>query len=416
MRRDLRILLPLVILQAGITLKTSAQSDRFTYAVTDQVRNGANWTVLRKVDLPSGNFSNVLLDGGSPMTAMYRSGTTETFRNAFSDTFRLYKPELAFGSGVAAIAYDRRNERVFFTPMYVDQLRYIDLASRKVFVVNTKGFSGNSGAKADAMTTLSRMVIAGDGNGYTLSNDGEHLYRFTTAGTPVISDLGSLTDAALNTTQSIHSFCSNAGGDLVADNSGNLVLITASNNVFRIGITDRMATFIGHIKGLPEKFTTNGAAVDDQGQVLLSSSTYADAWYTVDPSNWTAKIYKSPEGVYHASDLANSNVLFNGPPVATQQPVLNVSGSAMIRLYPNPLENDQFTVRFTNLAPGDYTLQLTDQLGRQLLERKFSLLSSSHTENVRLQHDMAKGVYMVRVTNIRDQQVFFEKLMVAKLK
>jgi len=415
MRRESRILL-LLALQAGITLSTFSQSDRFTYAVTDQVRNGASWTVLRKVDLTTGSFSNVLLDGGSPMTAMYRSGTTESFRNTFSDTFKLYKPELAFGSGVAAIAYDRRSERIFFTPMYVDQLRYIDLASRKVFVVNGKGFAGTSGAKTDAMTTLSRMVIAGDGNGYTLSNDGEHLYRFTTAGTPVITDLGTLTDAALNTTQSIHSFCSNAGGDLVADNSGNLILITSTNNVFRIGINDRMATFVGHIKGLPDKFTTNGAAVDDEGRVLLSSSLYADAWYTVDPAEWKATIYKAVDGVYHASDLANSNVLFSGPAVATQQPSLNLGGSALIRLYPNPVENDQFTVRFTNLVTGDYSLQLTDQLGRQLLEKKISIVSSSHAEHVRLQHDMAKGVYLVRVTNLQDQQVYIQKLMVTKLK
>lgn len=415
MRRESRILL-LLALQAGITLSTFSQSDRFTYAVTDQSRNGANWTVLRKVDLATGNFSNILVDGGSPMTAMYRSGTTENFRNTYSDTFKLYKPELAFGSGVAAIAYDRRSERVFFTPMYVDQLRYIDLASGKVFVVNSKGFSGASGSKADAMTTLSRMVIAGDGNGYTLSNDGEHLYKFTTTGTPSITDLGNLTDAALNSAQSIHSFCSNAGGDLIADNSGNLILITATNNVFRIGITDRMATFVGHIKGLPDKFTTNGAAVDDGGRVLLSSSVYADAWYTVDPTNWTAKIYNAPGGVYHASDLANSNILFGNPIVSAQQPAVNLGGSTMIKLYPNPVENDQFTVRFTNLAPGDYNLQITDQIGQQLLMKKFSVQSSSHTENVRLQHDMAKGVYMVRVTNLKDQQVFIEKLMVTKVK
>jgi hypothetical protein len=416
MRRDSRILF-LLLIQAGISLQTFSQSDRFAYAVTDQTRNGSAWTVLRRVDLRSGQFSNVLLDGANTRTALYQTGSLDLFRSSTYDTSKLFRPEVAFGSGVAAIAYDRKNDRLFYTPMYVDQLRYVDMATQKVYCVGTSGFFGASGAKADGMTTLSRMVIAGDGNGYTLSNDGEHLYRFTTTGTPTIRDLGALTDAAINTNQSIKSFCANAGGDMVSDNGGNLYLVTATNNVFRISIQDRIATFLGRVKGLPDKFTTNGAAVDEEGRVLLSSSTYDGSWYTVDPLTWTATVFKAPDGTYHSADLANSNVLFAGPPSnQPAQAALNVSGSAMIKLYPNPVENNQFTIRFTNLEPGNYTLQLTDQLGRQLLEKKVSILSSSHSENVRLQNDMAKGIYMVKVTNQKDMQVFVEKLMVTKIK
>jgi len=413
MRRDSLILL-LILLQGGVFSEAFGQSDKFAYAVTDVKKDGANWTVLRKVDIKSGQFSDVIMDGGANRRTLYASSNKEPYLNSIRDTFKLFQPDIAFGSGVAALAYDRRNERLFFTPMYVDQLRYVDIATQKVYCVGTKGFSGTSGAKLDGTGTISRMVIAGDGNGYTLSNDGDHLYRFTTSGDPLLTDLGALTDAAVNTNSSIHSFCSNAGGDMIADNGGNLLLITASNHVFRIGITDKIATFLGTIKGLPEKFTTNGAAVDDEGKVLLSSSTYSDSWYTVDPKNWTATPYHSPDGVYHSSDLANSNVLSTNNQSSTST-ALNLNGASMIKLYPNPVENNQFTVRFTNLVAGEYNLQLMDQLGRQLLERKVTILSSSHSENIKLQNNMAKGVYMVKVINRQNQQVFVEKLMVSRL-
>ncbi len=52
------------------------------------------------------------------------------------------------------------------------------------------------------------------------------------------------------------------GGDMIADASGNLYVITAHNHVFKIDVQSRMATYISEIKELPAGFTTNGAVVD----------------------------------------------------------------------------------------------------------------------------------------------------------
>ena len=40
-----------------------------------------------------------------------------------------------FATGVAAAAYDKKHNRLYFTPMFVDQLRYIDLKTMKVYYV-----------------------------------------------------------------------------------------------------------------------------------------------------------------------------------------------------------------------------------------------------------------------------------------
>ena len=77
------------------------------------------------------------------------------------------------------------------------------------------------------------MVIASDGNGYALTNDANHLIRFTTGKNPVITDLGALSDDASNANFSVHSR-KGYGGDMIADASGNLYLLTANRNVFKI--------------------------------------------------------------------------------------------------------------------------------------------------------------------------------------
>ncbi len=80
------------------------------------------------------------------------------------------------------------------------------------------------------------MVIAPDDYGYTITNDGTHLIRFTTNGSPILTDLGDLQDDPMNKEMTIHSICANSGGDLVADDDGHLYLITGSNKVFKVDI------------------------------------------------------------------------------------------------------------------------------------------------------------------------------------
>ena len=46
-----------------ITSNSFSQSDQFAYAVTDVSKEGSTWRVLRKLDLKTGEYSSVLLDG-----------------------------------------------------------------------------------------------------------------------------------------------------------------------------------------------------------------------------------------------------------------------------------------------------------------------------------------------------------------
>jgi Secretion system C-terminal sorting domain len=415
MSKDLRIFLAIAF-NLGLLISANGQTDRFAYAVTDAKKEGSSWTVLRKLDTKTGEFSNVLLDGTNQSAMLSDLHYGNNYSGYIKDTSNLYLPELPFGSGVAAIAYDRKNNRLFFTPMYIDQLRYIDLESMKVVGITERGFIGAAASKSEPGNTLSRMVIAGDGYGYIISNDGNHMYRFSTSGTPVISDMGSLKDYPGNNEMTIHNACGNAGGDMIADDEGNVFLITAQNSVYKITVSSMVAKFLGKISGLPEKFTANGAAVDDEGKVIVSSSLYGEGYFSVDPLTWKASAYKTKNGIYKSADLANSNILVTRKPSTNNtSSVINLGNGGLIKLYPNPAENNLFMVRFTNLEPGEYSLQLTDILGRNLLQRTISIKSGVHTETIKMPPKSSVGIFMVKIINEKNKQVFSEKLLVNQM-
>src|SRR4029078_4406901 len=69
----MRRALPLALLLSFITISStlSAQNDRFAYAITDISKEGAGWNALRKLDLQTGQYSQVLLNGTDLKTVVY---------------------------------------------------------------------------------------------------------------------------------------------------------------------------------------------------------------------------------------------------------------------------------------------------------------------------------------------------------
>ena len=63
------------------TLLSNAQKDRFAYAVTDLTKDGAAWNALRKLDLQTGQYSDVLFNGTDQKAIVYEAGTKNVKRN-----------------------------------------------------------------------------------------------------------------------------------------------------------------------------------------------------------------------------------------------------------------------------------------------------------------------------------------------
>jgi hypothetical protein len=261
-----------------------SQSDRFAYAITDVQKEGANWSYLRKLNLQSGQFTDVLVNGADALQVAYDASTKKTISAFTTEINRGYNLQPAFSSGVAAMAFDRKNNRIWYTPMFIDQLRYIDLRTMKVYYVTSQDFTGMAKKSPDQGNIITRMTIGDDGYGYAMTNDAAHLIRFSTGKKITITDLGMLADAPQSKGVSIHSSCTSFGGDMIADNDGNLYVFSARNNVFKVNIETKVATHMGAIGGVPANFTTNGAAVTDNNQVMISSAVESNNYYIVDPA------------------------------------------------------------------------------------------------------------------------------------
>ncbi|HEY0057756.1 MAG TPA: T9SS type A sorting domain-containing protein [Flavisolibacter sp.] len=395
------------------TIITQAQNDRFAYAITDVTKEGSSWNALRKLDLQTGEYSTILLNGTEAKTGVYDAGSKKQLVQVADERFgdMLQAP---FSTGVAAAAYDRKNNRLYFTPMFIDQLRYVDLKTMKVYYVTDEAFTSLGNMHNDEAKCITRMVIAPDGNGYAISNDGNTLVKFTTGKKTKITQLGALVDDPANNGVSIHNKCSSFGGDMIADDRGNLYILSAQNHAFKVNIESKVASHLGKIKGLPNGFTVNGAAVDGEGKLLVGSAVYGSSYFVVNPGSWEASAYPAPV-VFRSSDLANSNFLTsvtrNGATIETiaAKPSTLSKG---IQVYPNPVTANNFNLQFSKVPVGNYTVELTDVMGRTIMQRRVVVNNEKALQNISLASSDAKGVYMVKVSDGRKKSVFEQKVLV----
>ncbi len=386
----------LLLLAAGISaLSAKSQSDRLAYAVTDTVGQVANWNFLRIVDTKTGAYSNVLA----------------TFLNA-SDTNDIFPGNTVPGRGIAAIAHDKKNKRLYYTPMLIDRLSYIDLKTMKTHIV-TNNFTGMRQKAADQGNIFTRMVIADDNNGYALTNDGRHLVRFTTDNNPVIVNLGSLADAPGNGEISVHNGCSSFGGDIISDDENNLYLVTLRNHVFKINIQNKIAAYLGTVTGLPADFTTSSLAVDHLGtRLIIISPGDAPDIYSVDPVTLMATAVNAAQPK-HTADLANTSLLRTkkmSPPAKKIVSATRVSNE--IQLYPNPVTSNEFTIRFTNAGTGNYTVDVIDGKGQAVVSKPITIVGKTNAAVVKLPGLTAKGIFIVRITDRSNKTIFSDKIIV----
>jgi hypothetical protein len=418
----MRRALPLTLLSITLAFSSTihAQNDRFAYAITDLSKEGASWNALRKLDLQTGQYSDVLLNGTDQKLTVYDASSKKAL-TLTPDARYGNMLQAPFSTGVAAAAYDKKHNRLYFTPMFVDQLRYVDLKTMKVYYITGKAFTTLGNMHNDEAKVVTRMVIAPDGNGYAITNDANTFIRFSTGKNPKIEQLGMLVDDASNSGISVHNRCSSFGGDMISDDQGNLFILSARNHVFKVSTETKVATHLGVISGLAPNFTVNGAVVDGDGKLLVSSAVDANTYYVVNPSNWSALPYQSANGIFRSSDLANSNFLSSKKDKDIEQ----YKGSEdmktvraeekfanLISIYPNPVTNNQVTVQFRKLPAGNYTVELRDALGRSVLQKKISINSETETQTLSLTQSNARGVYMVKVFDAGNQSVFTQKIVV----
>ena len=222
-------------------------------------------------------------------------------------------------------------------------------------------------------------------------------------------------DASSNNNISVHNKCSSWGGDIVADAIGNLYLFTATKSVYKINMENRIATYLGGITGVTGTYSLNGAAVDQDDNVIICSANTFEGFYKVNMKDLSATKIITTGQIYNASDLANGNLLFesqvrNSVGVA---PLIQreVIGNQFISIYPNPVFGSEFKITFENKATGEYNVALTDIQGKVILSKQVFVKSAGQVETIQLKTQRANGMYLIKVTNSSKKSVFADKIV-----
>lgn len=401
---------------------TAAAQNAATFAITGDNTHGNtdyNWMNIRKVDVGTGKMLSNVYDRLNPNGQLLDAATKQPVASRAVNSGRLQSnTQTPTATLVAAAAYDKRHNKLFFTPMRIGELRWIDFDENNgapKFYTLTNNLLNNLDLSEEA-NHITRMDIAADGNGYAVTNDGNHFIRFTTGKKTVITDLGTLVDAESNKGISIHNRCTSWGGDMIADAYGKLYIISANHAVFKIDIDSRTATYLGIISGLPANYTTNGAAVDADGKVVVSSANSYDGLYKLDIKDLAAvKVEGSDK--YTASDLANGNMLYQKEVDAKRNfgitadlPAAPINTDA--RIFPNPVTANEFKVLFDNQTAGQYVILVNDLSGRNVVTQNAAIAGKLQAVTVRLNSALAKGVYIVKVLDAAKQTVFTDRVVV----
>jgi hypothetical protein len=396
-----------------VSTQLSAQQNQTTaYAITSSEKGNFNWTDVKQIDFTTGSVTRSVFDSKQTNFSVYSARTGKEIKPVTQNGVTT-NATMPVASLAAACAYDQRHNRLYYAPLFMNQLRYIDLDEQepKIYYFDNEQFIPVNDINNEA-NHITRMVIAADGDGYALSNDANHLIRFTTGRKPVITDLGALQDDAANGDKSVHAKAISWGGDMIADAAGNLYVISAFRQVFKVSIQSKVATWVAEMQGMPATFTTNGAVVDNEGNLIVSSANTAEGYYKVDMHSWQATRIDIKGTVFNASDLANGNLAFAND--KSTSPLINraMLRNEKIALYPNPIATNLVYVSFNSKESGRYTIQLLDLTGKIIMEKIAVVGNGGQVIPLNVNTSLAKGPYMVKVLSNSKKAVFTDKLIV----
>jgi hypothetical protein len=382
----------------------SAQTNK-AFAITSETKGTIQWTAVKELDLATGNVVRSIF---SP--SELKNVVCNFFNEKGIVSTNISNLNNPTQNGVAATAYDSKHNRLYFSQMWGNDLRFFDLNSNELSVVINQDKNYSTGVRNDESNVITRMAFASNGNGYAITNDANQLIQFTTDDKPSITNLGALIDSKKNNGISIHNQCTSWGGDIVADVYGNLYLFTVKNNVFKININTKVAEFLGAVKNLPANFTTNGAAVDANGDIFVSSAISTENYYIINLATLQAKpVNKTESTVFNASDLANSNLAYQNTlvkPILDQQ-VFNNN----ISVFPNPAVNKNFTLQFNKIPNGNYNIELNDANGKTIFTKKV-VINGLHIETINLPKGTSSGLFLVKVSDKKGKNYYSEKIVV----
>jgi hypothetical protein len=378
-------LFSLAMLVLGIS--TQAQSEIF--ALTGQSGNQIVFKDFRSLDLKSGKTNQLFL-------------TSDASPQVFSDRTKTKIDEtkdLVGGSqaiAMAAMSLDATGNYLVYTPMYSNKIYSLDLKTKNISLIEN---NASKVTACDINTHFTRMTTGFDGNIYALNNAGTQLLKIANNnGQYSVTDLGEIKNDASNGDNRLQVLNIGFGGDLVADTQNNLYIFSASGNVFQFNPNEKVAKFLGKITGLPENYSLNGAAVNDNGAVVVGSAKGGNL-YEVSMENLTAKaLYGGEQNPIY--DLASKYFIGEkGMDIS-----MNVND-----VYPTKVTDGIINIKLDN----SYTrvtikAEIFNMMGTKVVDK---LLVSDRKISLA---GLPQGMYIVAILGEKGETIINKKILIAR--
>ncbi len=296
---------------------------------------------------------------------------------------------------VASMAYDAKTQNIIYMPMMSSFVYFKNSKNGKLISID--GIEAISATTCNQGTQFSRMTMAADGMAYTLSNDFQELIQINPK-TQQISNLGAVKVAGFDAIKD-HSLW---GGDMVADSQGNLYVISAKGNVFKISINSMQAQFYGQVQGLAEGYTTNGAAVLANGLIVVSNAK-GQGVYTFDLKDLEAS--RSNLNTRASHDLASAFLI----PVSSEEVSIENVG---IQIYPTIVRDKSLNVRSDN-DHGKLNVQVYDMYAHLVDQFQLDQVKKGDALPLSLQK-LRPNIYIVKIMDESGTEVLEQKITVSR--
>lgn len=335
------------------------------------------------------NFKGI--ENISTQKSIFQTSSLGDLKNAqFTYVNAVY--DLPNSKFTASLATDN-NGHVYFMPMISSNIFVMKNGKINQLVNNNQihVVTSNEG------TFFTRMTLASDQNIYALNNDGSELIQINTANN-VVTNLGAV---QTKSKESISDKNFGWGGDMIADNRGDLYVISAMAHIFKVNISTLQSEYIGKISGLPNNFTTNGAAVLEDGRILLASSK-GNGMYAISLNNLRATPYSQYNtpvydlaSPYFVSSSLQEEVIHTAagitlyPTVVSEKKinlisdknlrnakveVYNLSSMKVAEFSVNLQEKEESNFSLKQLRPNIYIVKVIDSNGLEVLNQKITVV------------------------------------------
>lgn len=347
-------------------------------AVTGLTKGKIEFNDFRKIDLNNLNSSNILVSKADNLSLVSEDGKA-----------------CNCGKYIAAMTTNTAGD-IFFIPMTQTRLMTVNTASKTGTFTNIEKSSLDT---KDQGTYFARMTTAADGFMYALNNNGTELLKISPSGN--VQNLGAVS-GFIAEMKKLSSETQAFGGDMIADAFGNLYVISAAGNVFKLNPNNQNASFIGKIKGLPENYTVNGAAVAKDGSVVLAT-TSDSGFYTLNFDSLEAKFASNYDVPVY--DLSS-------PYLLKQNQVESLSNSSY-SLYPTIVKTNELNIvsKVNEATKLDITVW---NLNNKMVYSNSVAVQSVGDFKVNLNGSLQPGIYILKAVNQNGAEVINTKFTLTR--